>query len=49
METLTLQEQIQIILEQHETELAYRADGIAPEDYPKVAEKITVLFQTLQK
>jgi hypothetical protein len=48
-ETMTsIQEQIQIILEQNETELTYRAIGIDPVNYPTVAEKIVELIKTIQ-
>ena len=46
METLTIQEQILIILEQAETEMYYRTYGIAPENYSEVAERIAELFKT---
>lgn len=48
MEELTLVEQIMIILEQNETELAYRADGIDPNNYHKVAECIADLFEQIK-
>ena len=52
MEELTIQEQIQaeiqVILEQNETEMYYRTYGIAPENYSDVAKRILELFEKLQ-
>jgi hypothetical protein len=42
---MTLAEQVQVILEQHETELYYRTNGISPEEYPKIAERIVQLLE----